>query len=114
MVLSCDLGDIQVAPSTNPAMGIDVGLEAFFTTSDGDREPNPRYLKAELPEWRRRARAVSRKRTGGRNRRKAVKRLRACHARVANVRREHHHQVSDARSSLRVDRSGKASTSKEC
>jgi len=94
LVLSCDLGDIQPAVSTQPAIGIDVGLESFLTTSDGDHEPNPRYLKRELPELRRRGRAVSRKRRGSNNRRKAIKRLRACHARVANLRREHHHQTS--------------------
>lgn len=94
VILSCDLGEVDITPSTNPAVGVDVGLESFLITSDGDYEPNPRYLKAELPELRRRGRAVSRKRKGGRNRRKAVKRLRASHARVGNLRREHHHQVS--------------------
>jgi putative transposase len=37
---------------------------------------------------------VSRKKKGSRNRRKAVKRLRKVHARVKNLRREHHHQVA--------------------
>ena len=69
-------------------------MEAFFTTSDGAREPNPRYLKAELPALRRIGRAVSRKKKGGSNRRKAVSRLCALHARVANLRHEHHHQNS--------------------
>ena len=94
VVLSCDLGDIDIPKSTNPAVGIDVGLESFLTTSDGEQVTNPRYLKQELPELRRCGRAVSRKKKGGHNRRKAVKRLRRLHVRVKNLRREHHHQTA--------------------
>ena len=50
VVFSCDLGPVEVEPSTDPPVGIDVGLESFFTTSDGEREPNPRYQKTALPE----------------------------------------------------------------
>ncbi len=42
-----------IEPSTNPPVGIDVGLESFLTTSDGEHEPNPRYQKTALPELRR-------------------------------------------------------------
>ena len=94
VVLSCDLGDVAVPPSTLPAGGVDVGLEAFLTTSDGHRVENPRYQKAELPKLRRLQRATSRKKRGGRNRRKASHRVRALHARVRNLRHEHHHKVA--------------------
>jgi putative transposase len=94
VVLSCDLGDVVVPPSTLPAGGIDVGLEAFLTTSDGHRIENPRYQKAELPKLRRLQRATSRKKKGGRNRRKASRRVRVLHARVRNLRHEHHHQTA--------------------
>lgn len=94
LVLSCDLGDVAVATSTNPPVGIDVGLEHFLTTSSGEHEANPRFLKAELPKLRRLGRSVSRKKKGGRNRRKAVKRLRRLHARVRNLRHEHRHKTA--------------------
>lgn len=94
VVLSCDLGEVAAPAALRPAVGIDVGIESFGFTSDGESIPNPRYLKKELPELRRRGRAVSRKRKGGKNRRKAVARLRRVHARVANLRREHWHQLS--------------------
>ncbi len=93
-VFSCDLGASAVAPSSNPPVGLDVGLESFFTTSDGHHEPNPKYLKTALPALRRQARAVSRKRKGGRNRAKAVKGLRRLYARVRHVRTEHRHKVA--------------------
>ncbi len=94
LVLSCDLGDVAVPKSTNPPVGIDVGLESFLSTSDGEHVENPRFLKKELPELRRAGRAVSRKKKGGSNRRKAVRRLRRRHARVRNLRHEHHHKTA--------------------
>jgi putative transposase len=94
VVLSCDLGDVAVEPSTLPPVGIDVGIEAFLTTSDGHFVENPRYLTTELPELRRLQRAASRKRKGGHNHRKASHRVRILHARVRNLRHEHHHQVA--------------------
>lgn len=93
-VFSCDLGDVAVGPSTNPSVGIDVGLESFLTTSDGEQEPNPRYQKEALPELRRAQRSLARKRKGGKNRRKSRKQVAKIHARVKRLRREHHHQVS--------------------
>ena len=95
VVLSCDLGDVQVPPGEGPPVGIDVGLMAFLSKSDGTQaEPDPRYLKTALPELRRKQRSLSRKARGGENRRKAKKAVAKVHARVANLRREHAHQVA--------------------
>jgi len=95
VVLSCDLGDVPVPPSANPPVGIDMGLEKFLSKSDGTTpEPNPRYLKDALPELRRKQRACARKAKGGKNRRKAHKAVAKLHATVANLRREHAHQVA--------------------
>jgi putative transposase len=94
VVFSCELPDVPVLPNDKPPVGLDVGLEAFLTTNEGEREPNPRYLKNALPKLRRKGRAVSRKKKGGKNRRKAVKELRKLHARVKHLRKEHHHRVA--------------------
>jgi putative transposase len=94
LMLSCDLGDGHVIPSALPAVGIDVGLENFLTTSAGEVVTNPRFLKKELPALRRAQRAVSRKKKGSANRRKARKTVRVMHARVANLRREHHFKTA--------------------
>ncbi len=94
VVLSCDLGDIQIPLSGKPAIGIDVGLESFLTTSDGRKEANPRYLKRDLPTLRRHSRIVSRKKKGGKNRTKAVKRLEKIHTKVKNLRHDHRHKLS--------------------
>lgn len=94
VVFSCELPDVPCPESDKPEVGIDLGLTHFFTTSDGVTESNPRYLKAELPVLRVAQRALSRKRKGGTNRRKAAIKLQRIHARVRNVRREHHYQVA--------------------
>jgi putative transposase len=94
VVFSCELPDVPIVDNGKPAVGVDVGLEAFLTTSDGERVENPRYLKDALPVLRRAGRAVSRKKKDGSNRRKAVRHLQRIHARVRNLRREHHHQIA--------------------
>jgi putative transposase len=90
----CELPKGNLPHSTNPPVGIDVGLESFLTTSDGANEPNPRYLKESLPELRRKQRSLSRKKKGGSNRKKARKKVAKLHARVKNQRREHHYRVA--------------------
>ncbi len=94
VVLSCSLDEGAVAPNRLPAVGIDVGLEHFLTTSDGEHLANPRLLKKELPELRCRQRSLSRKKQGGANRRKARVRVARLHARVKNLRKEFHHKTA--------------------
>lgn len=94
VVLSCVLPDTPCAQNNKPAVGIDVGLQHFLTTSDGEHVPNPRYLKTALPKLKRLQRAVSRKQKGGSNRRKAVKQLQRAHVKVSNCRHDHQHKTS--------------------
>jgi putative transposase len=77
-----------------PPVGIDVGLEHFLSTSEGGHEPNPRFLKNELPELRRLSRSLSRKKKGGSNQGKTAQRLQRLHARITNCRHDHRHKVS--------------------
>lgn len=90
----CDFGNVSVPRKTGPEIGIDVGLEHFLTDSDGCHEVNPQYLKEALPELRRKDRAVSRKKKGGHNRRKAVKQIRAVYAKVRHCREDHRHKTA--------------------
>jgi putative transposase len=85
----------RVAPAnTGPVVGVDLGVKRLATLSDGSEEPNPRYLKARLRKIKRCQRAVSRKRKGSRNRRKAVRKLAALHRKVANQRANTLHQLT--------------------
>ena len=67
---------------------------------NGEHIENPRFFKTALPEVRRAFRSVSRKKLRSKNRKKAVKQLRKKHVRIANLRREHAHKVSNKTSEL--------------
>jgi putative transposase len=94
VVLSCELPDAEITPSTLPATGIDLGLKAFLVTADGREIPPPRYYRKAQKALRRSQRAVARKQKGSNRRKKAVQCLAKQHLHVANQRRNFHHQVA--------------------
>jgi len=75
--------------ATGKQLGIDVGLAAFVTDSDGKAAPNPRYLRAAEPNLKRLHRRVSRKPKGSKNRQKARKRLARAYLQVSRQREDH-------------------------
>src|SRR5215211_5509071 len=76
------------------AVGVDLGLTSFAALSDGRKVDNPRWLRQRERALRRSQRNLSRKRKGSRNREKARLRTARLHARVADARRDFHHQFS--------------------
>lgn len=94
LVVTCDLGPIEVPKHQGPSVGIDVGLEHFLTTSKGDHVANPRFLKQELPALRRAQRAVARKKKGGSNREKAKRAVRRLNGKITNQRQEFHYKTA--------------------
>ena len=86
--------DMEPVLSNLPAVGLDVGIEHFLTTSDGKHIPNPGYLKSVLPELRRTQRSLSRKKKGGSNRAKVKHQVRKLHTRVKNLRSDHRHKTT--------------------
>ena len=93
-IFACNLGDSPAPERSGPSVGIDVGLTSFLTTSEGDTIENPRYEKMELPKLRRLQRSLCRKKKGGSNRQKSRRKVAKLHARIANLRRDHHHKVA--------------------
>jgi len=77
-----------------PVAGVDLGILALATISDGTRIENPRALKGSLRRLKRLQRVVSRRQKGSANREKAVRQLSRAHLRVANVRKNALHQVT--------------------
>jgi putative transposase len=94
VVFSCDLPDVEIAPSPLPATGIDLGLKVVLVTADGRAIPPPRYYRKAQAALRRSQRAVARKQKGSNRRKKAVKLLAKQHLHVSNQRRNFHHQVA--------------------
>ncbi|MFI1523236.1 RNA-guided endonuclease InsQ/TnpB family protein [Kitasatospora cineracea] len=81
---------------TDSAVGVDLGLHHFAVLSDGTAISAPRFLRRAEKRLRRAQRALARKQPGSRNREKARGRVAREHVRVADRRRDFHHQVSTA------------------
>ena len=75
-------------------VGIDVGLKAFATTSEGDTLGDSRTLERNLKDLRRRQRALSRCQQGSSTRKQVKKRVTTLHAKVRNTRMDMHHKVA--------------------
>ncbi|HGD3538395.1 TPA: RNA-guided endonuclease InsQ/TnpB family protein, partial [Providencia stuartii] len=96
--LLCDDG--MEAPE-KPALisnvtGLDMGLTHFAIKSDGNKIANPRHLINASHNLRRKQKALSRKKKGSANRRKARIQLASVHERVANARADFQHKLSRA------------------
>jgi len=70
------------------AIGIDVGLNHFYTDSDGATVPNPRYLRKSEKALKRLHKRVSRRKKGSGNRRKAINKLGRKHLKVSRQRKD--------------------------
>src|SRR2546429_8195968 len=70
-------------PTATTAIGVDLGIKTLATLSDGQAFANPRALKHAEMRLRRLERQKSRRKLGGKNRKKTCKKLAKQHARVA-------------------------------
>jgi putative transposase len=85
----------QVVPeNTGPVVGIDLGVKSLATLSDGMVIPNPRHLKRRLKKLKRLQRVVSRRKKGGKNRKKAVHKPARLHRQIKHQRSNTLHQVT--------------------
>jgi putative transposase len=73
---------------TGKPVGIDVGLKAFYTDSEGHTVENPRYLRKAEKRLKRLHRRVSRKKKGSQNRKRAIKRLAKGYLKVRRQRQD--------------------------
>jgi putative transposase len=86
----------RALPEAEPVVGIDLGLTHFAVLSDGRKVAAPQFLRRAAKKLRRTQRDLSRKEKGSRNRDKARIKVARAHARVADARRDFHHQLSTA------------------
>lgn len=73
---------------TGRVVGIDVGLEFFYTDSDGNTVENPRFLRKSEKALKRAQRRVSKRKKGSKNRKKAIKKMARKHLKVSRQRRD--------------------------
>lgn len=76
------------------AVGIDLGVKALATLSDGTVIPNPHHLQADEQRLKRAQQALSRKMKGSKRRAKAKDRVARLHARIANRRTDTLHKLT--------------------
>jgi len=73
---------------TGKAIGIDVGLNHFYTDSDGETVANPRHLRKSEKALKRLQKRVSRKKKSSGNRKKAIDKLGRKHLKVSRQRKD--------------------------
>ena len=85
----------QPVCTATTAIGVDLGIKTLATLSDGTPFENPRALKHAQKKLRRLEKQKSRRVKGSKNRKKTVAKLAKQHARVANIRKDASHKVTN-------------------
>ncbi len=81
-------------PVQKESIGIDLGLSAFITTSEGIKIPPPKPLAKALKKLKRLSKKHSRKIKGSNNRKKSAFRLARHHRKISNQRLDFLHKLS--------------------
>jgi putative transposase len=84
----------DILPPTGGDQGIDLGLTRFAVLADGSHIASPKYLRRVEKKLKKRQRELLRKKQGSNNRDKARIKVARAHAKVADSRRNFHHQWS--------------------
>ena len=77
-------------------VGVDLGLNAIATLSNGEKIPNQKWLRTSARKLAKEQRKLSRKKKGSANRRKQRIQVAKVHQQITNQRRDHHHKLSRA------------------
>ena len=85
--ISCELPDTpKVEPTA--AIAVDVGITHYLTTSEGEKEANPRWYRQAEGLLRKHSKDLSRKKLGSNRRKKQQHKLALHHERTANKRKD--------------------------
>jgi putative transposase len=96
LVLSCDQVPTRPLTPTRAAVGVDVGIASFATTSNGQHVPNPRWGRVAAAKLDTAQQVLARKQKGSNNRRNARATVAARYRKLANQRRNFHHHTARA------------------
>ncbi len=86
--------DIEPLPPIEKQIGIDLGISALLTLSDGEKVTNPKGFKAKFKKLRKAQKALSRKQSGSSNRHRARLRVARVHAEIADARKDYLHKLT--------------------
>ncbi|BAZ42367.1 putative transposase [Calothrix sp. NIES-4101] len=90
--LGIEVKDIQ--PKTGNEIGLDVGIESFYTDSNGYQEPNPRFLRQAESKIKQVQRRIYKKVKGSSGRKKARTVYAKKHLKVSRQRIEHAKRIA--------------------
>lgn len=93
VAFACEV-EAKPLPSSDEAIGIDLGLTHLIATSDGEFIDPPKFLRKAEKRLKQKQREISRKRRGSNRRRKAAAELGRLHEHVANQRKDFAHKLS--------------------
>ncbi len=85
--ISCELPDTSKIEPTD-AIAVDVGTTHYLTTSEGEKEDNPRWYRQVEGLTRKHSKDLSRKKLGSKRRKKQQHKLALHHERTANRRKD--------------------------
>lgn len=94
VVLSCDDVPALALPATGRAVGIDMGVVSFLTTSDGEQIDNPRHGRRNAERLARSQRKLAACKRGSNRRHKQRERVAALHGKVRRQRLDHAHKTA--------------------
>ena len=80
---------VNIQPNTGNEIGLDVGIESFYSDSNGHHEPNPKFLSQAEKAIKHSQSLIYKKVKGSSGRRKARKTYAKKHLKVSRQRREH-------------------------
>lgn len=86
--------EAEPTPKQREQIGVDIGISALATCSDGTKFPNVRAYRKAQRRLKFLQRALTRKQLGSKNRHKARMRLAKAHRRVADIRRDAIHKLT--------------------
>jgi putative transposase len=93
LILECDVSVPNPVPSGH-AVGIDLGLDKFAATSDGELIERPRFVKTLHRKLKLLERRLKHKKKGSNNRHKLTRKIARLHQRIADTRKDWHFKLA--------------------
>lgn len=91
---SIGIDAVDIQPKTGAEIGLDAGIESFYSDSNGHHEPNPKFLRKAESSIKHSQRRIYKKVKGSAGRRKARKVYAKKHLKVSRQRIEHAKRVA--------------------
>ena len=91
--IAVEIPDV-LAVEVNTTIGIDVGIESYLTTSDGDKVHNPQYFRGSEKKLTKAQRVLSRREKGSTRYKEQREHVAKIHEHIANQRRDFHYKTA--------------------